>query len=85
MPQYIRISIGSNLSQQFNNEDRPMPNKFLSIQSVPTSTYRSNFHPSPTVANGDMPSPGGNGGAFGSFGVGGLGGSGWRGGRRGGG
>ena len=31
---------------QFNTEDRPLPNKFLSIQSIPMTSYRSNFNPS---------------------------------------
>ncbi|KAG6821117.1 hypothetical protein H0H93_006456 [Arthromyces matolae] len=36
---------GIGLEFQYNTEDRPLPNKFLSIQSVPNSSFRSNFQP----------------------------------------
>lgn len=68
-----------------------MPNKFLSIQSLPQTAYRSSFHAkpgfnSPVTGPGEGPGIGvaapGPGGAFAGFGVGGtgvLGGPGWRG------
>ena len=79
--------------RQYNTEDRPLPNKFLSIQAVPQSGYRASFHKggSPVTAPGDGPTPvsAGPGGAFAGFGVnggvlsgtaggGGGGGGGWR-------
>lgn len=78
---------------QYNTDDRPLPNKFLSIQAVPQSSYRSSFVPgsSPTTpGGGSTPQGVGRGGAggrtlsssdFGSFGTGaGIGGgSAWRG------
>ncbi|KAI0052029.1 translation initiation factor eIF4e [Auriscalpium vulgare] len=77
-------SIG--LEFQYNTEDRPQPNKFLSIQAVPQSSFRSTFQgktASPISAAGEGPAPpsAGPGGAFAGFGVGGgiVGpGNGWR-------
>jgi len=78
---------GIGLEFQYNNDDRPVPNKFLSIQSLPQTSYRSSFHAknSPMSGPGEGPNltggpPGvaGPGGAFAGFGVGGLS-SGWRG------
>ncbi|KAI0253434.1 eukaryotic translation initiation factor 4E class II [Lactifluus subvellereus] len=66
---------GIGLEFQYNTEDRPLPNKFLSIQAVPQSGYRSSFHKasSPVTAPGDGPGPvsagPGPGGAFAGFGV----------------
>ncbi|VDB87811.1 unnamed protein product [Peniophora sp. CBMAI 1063] len=88
---------GIGLEFQYNTEDRPLPNKFLSIQAVPVSGFRSSFHskpgtpstPSPISAGerdapGPIQPPQQGGGAFAGFGVGGLGGGGgWRGSRRG--
>ncbi|KAJ7229188.1 translation initiation factor eIF 4e-like domain-containing protein [Mycena pura] len=34
---------GIGLEFQFNSDDRPMPNKFLSIQSMPVTSYRPTF------------------------------------------
>ena len=73
---------------QYNNDDRPVPNKFLSIQAIPQSSYRTSFHGKPPGFNSPVSGPGegpqiggGPGGAFAGFGVGGGGvlGSGWRG------
>ena len=74
---------------QYNTEDRPLPNKFLSIQAMPTTSYRSTFgasasHPhkgslgSVTSPTSETPASSVSGGAFGSFGVGNIGGTGWR-------
>jgi len=67
-------SIG--LEFQYNTEDRPLPNKFLSIQAVPQSSFRPTFHnkpASPVTGPGEGPGPGpasaGPGGAFAGFGV----------------
>ncbi|KAG6918204.1 hypothetical protein DXG01_015993 [Tephrocybe rancida] len=38
---------GIGLEFQYNTDDRPLPNKFLSIQSVPNSSFRSSFQPGP--------------------------------------
>lgn len=38
---------GIGLEFQFNTEDRPQPNKFLSIQAVPPSGFRNSFHAPP--------------------------------------
>ncbi|KAI0027410.1 translation initiation factor eIF 4e-like domain-containing protein [Vararia minispora EC-137] len=35
---------GIGLEFQYNTEDRPLPNKFLSIQAVPVSGFRPSFH-----------------------------------------
>ncbi|KAF8638731.1 hypothetical protein AX16_010454 [Volvariella volvacea WC 439] len=53
---------------QYNTEDRPLPNKFLSIQAIPNSSYRSSFQPaapSPIGAGGIHPRQYGAG-AFGN-------------------
>ncbi|KAH0581835.1 hypothetical protein H2248_011513 [Termitomyces sp. 'cryptogamus'] len=34
---------GIGLEFQYNTEDRPLPNKFLSIQALPTTSFRSTF------------------------------------------
>ncbi|PIL27769.1 hypothetical protein GSI_10922 [Ganoderma sinense ZZ0214-1] len=79
---------GIGLEFQYNNDDRPVPNKFLSIQAIPQSSYRTSFHGKPPGFNSPVSGPGegpqlggGPGGAFAGFGVGGGGvlGSGWRG------
>jgi translation initiation factor 4E len=71
---------------QHNSDDRPPPNKFLSIQSMPTSSFRPGFsgHP-PTTAPSGLPSRsdtsvGGNTDTgFGNFGTGmGIGGQAWK-------
>ncbi|KZT66664.1 translation initiation factor eIF4e [Daedalea quercina L-15889] len=80
---------GIGLEFQYNNDDRPTPNKFLAIQALPQTSFRSSFHGS---KNSPMSGPGegpglpaagapGPGGAFAGFGIGGSGalGSGWRG------
>ncbi|KAI5118595.1 hypothetical protein M0805_004170 [Coniferiporia weirii] len=72
---------GIGLEFQYNSEDRPPPNKFLSIHSsFPQSSFRPTFNsgpaPSPTQAASDGPLSAGPGGAFSGFGVGGAG---WRG------
>ncbi|KAH8992714.1 eukaryotic translation initiation factor 4E class II [Lactarius akahatsu] len=76
---------GIGLEFQYNTEDRPLPNKFLSIQAVPQSSFRPTFHKtgSPVTVPGELPGPGpapapgpgpanansGPGGAFAGFGV----------------
>ncbi|KAH9941086.1 translation initiation factor eIF4e [Epithele typhae] len=79
---------GIGLEFQYNNDDRPVANKFLTIQAVPQTSYRTSFHGkppgfSPVTSPGEGPQIGGPGpgGAFAGFGVGGGGvlGSGWRG------
>ena len=83
-----RASVNSWPCVQYNNDDRPVPNKFLTIQAVPQSSYRTSFHGKPPGYNSPVSGPGegpqiagGPGGAFAGFGVGGGGvlGSGWRG------
>jgi len=37
---------GIGLEFQYNTDDRPLPNKFLSIQAMPQTSYRSSFTPS---------------------------------------
>lgn len=71
-------SIG--LEFQYNTDDRPLANKFLSIQSMPTTAYRSSFQAPPGGGHGasrsfggDQPpvaGPAGNAGTFGQFGAG---------------
>lgn len=76
---------------QYNTEDRPLPNKFLSIQAMPTTSYRSTFGASAThihkssfgnvtspTSEAGTPASTASGGAFGSFGIGNIGGTGWR-------
>jgi translation initiation factor 4E len=68
---------------QYNTEDRPQPNKFLCIQSIPTTGFRSTFQtqtqgpgggPANTGLSNRFPQsdhhhqPGSAGTAFGSFG-----------------
>ncbi|EAU82831.1 eukaryotic translation initiation factor 4E-1A [Coprinopsis cinerea okayama7 len=65
---------GIGLEFQYNSDDRPPPNKFLSISALPQTSYRSSFQPQPGTPVG------GPGGAFGSFGMG-IGG-GWKGGAK---
>jgi len=59
-------SIG--LEFQYNTEDRPLPNKFLSIQSMPQTSYRSSFQPGHSHSrslgrNEGSPTDGGSGSA----------------------
>ncbi|ETW75701.1 hypothetical protein HETIRDRAFT_422374 [Heterobasidion irregulare TC 32-1] len=83
---------GIGLEFQYNTEDRPLPNKFLSIQAVPQSSFRSSFHGktssvSSPISGPDSMSPvsAGPGAAFAAFSLGGGGalgggiGGGWRG------
>ncbi|EIN08991.1 translation initiation factor eIF4e [Punctularia strigosozonata HHB-11173 SS5] len=58
------------LEFQYNSEDRPNHNKFISIQSIPQTSYRPSFRNSPVAGPGEGPQVGG---AFGSFSVGGGG------------
>ncbi|KAG2054342.1 translation initiation factor eIF4e, partial [Suillus hirtellus] len=66
-------------SRLYNTDDRPLPNKFISIQSAPASSFRSSFG---VAAHGHKGSTGGNtsptsdvrtppsaAAAFGSFGM----------------
>jgi len=82
-------SIG--LEFQYNSDDRPPPNKFLAIQTIPTSSFRPGFSGLPSVAGSGLPSrsasndtPAGGGigssdGGFGTFGTGmGIGGPTWK-------
>ncbi|KAG6831669.1 hypothetical protein H0H87_004455 [Tephrocybe sp. NHM501043] len=55
---------GIGLEFQYNTEDRPLPNKFLSIQAVPNSSFRSNFQP-----KSGPPSAGVGHGRTGSLGI----------------
>lgn len=76
---------GIGLEFQYNNDDRPVPNKFLSIQALPQTSYRTSFHAKSSPVSGPGESgaqfpAAGPGGAFAGFGVGGGAiGSGWRG------
>lgn len=67
------------LEFQYNTEDRPQPNKFLSIQSIPTTSFRSTFQV-PSSAGGSRLSdqPNSANAAFGGFGGGTLGSGGWK-------
>ncbi|KAK7061231.1 hypothetical protein R3P38DRAFT_2677057 [Favolaschia claudopus] len=47
---------GIGLEFQYNSDDRPLPNKFLSIQAMPVTSYRPTFQP-----NGPGRLPGGHG------------------------
>lgn len=83
----VSESDGIGLEFQYNTEDRPLPNKFLSIQSIPTtSSFRSSFQPLSSTLDRDRDrdrdapqsasaSSGGTG-SFGNFSVG-LGGT-WK-------
>lgn len=77
------------LEFQFNSEDRPPPNKFLSIQSAPASSFRASFQGNPpsaqNAASGHAPTRSYGGGdaapvaGFGGFGTGmGIGGQVWK-------
>jgi len=66
------------LEFQFNTDDRPLPNKFLSIQSLPASSFRSTFQSGAGGQNrpmgheqGGPPGVGGAGPGPGGVGVGG--------------
>ncbi|EKM76423.1 hypothetical protein AGABI1DRAFT_115765 [Agaricus bisporus var. burnettii JB137-S8] len=76
------------LEFQYNTEDRPQPNKFLSIQAMPTSSFRSSFQSQGPLSAGmsgrmsgfpQVEQPGSTNAAFGSFGQGALGGLPWKG------
>lgn len=87
------VTISPFLSQ-YNSEDRPPPHKFLSIQSIPTSSFRPGFSGlPPTIAGpsglpsrytaGDASTGASIGssdvGGFGNFGTGmGIGGQSWK-------
>ncbi|KAJ7929058.1 translation initiation factor eIF 4e-like domain-containing protein [Mycena leptocephala] len=85
---------GIGLEFQYNTDDRPLPNKFLSIQAMPVTSYRPTFQPQGgRAAWGDtgaqslwvrpsVPASAGPGGAFGSFGIGIGGAAAWRGSKR---
>ena len=64
--------------EQYNSDEPPGPNKFLTIQAVPQTSYRTSFHGKPPGFNSPVAGPGegpqiggGPGGAFAGFGVGG--------------
>lgn len=40
---------------QHNSDDRPPPNKFLSIQSIPTSSFRPGFSGHSSIAPSGLP------------------------------
>jgi translation initiation factor 4E len=74
----IIVFMISDMTWQFNSDDRPPMNKFLSIQAVPQTSYRSSFRNSPATGPGEGPGPiggpqtpstrfgaGGGGGVFG--------------------
>lgn len=66
---------GIGLEFQYNTDDRPPPNKFISIQGLPSTAFRSTFAAGSTrgpLSTGDSVTPL-SGGAFGSFGMGGIG------------
>ena len=73
---------------QFNSDDHPPLNKFISIQAMPSTAFRSTFSPSShghrsALGNATASNESGtstSGGAFGSFGIGNIGGgTNWRG------
>ncbi|KAF5351123.1 hypothetical protein D9756_008202 [Leucocoprinus leucothites] len=75
------------LEFQYNTEDRPQPNKFLSIQSIPNTGFRSSFQPQGPASAGlssrmsgfpGSDQPGSASAAFSSFGLGPMGGSTWK-------
>jgi translation initiation factor 4E len=68
---------GIGLEFQYNTDDRPPPNKFLSIQALPNTSYRSSFQQTPGGSTPTSATPMG-GGAFGAFGMG-IGGTNWKG------
>jgi translation initiation factor 4E len=72
---------------QHNSDDRPPPNKFLSIQTMPTSSFRPGFSslppttaaPSGLPLRGDAPAISSSDTGFGKFGTGmGMGGQTWK-------
>ncbi|KAK2467470.1 hypothetical protein APHAL10511_000325 [Amanita phalloides] len=74
---------GIGLEFQYNTEDRPLPNKFLAIHGMPTSSYRATFQPSqpplqPSNVSNNSNSNLVGGAAFGSFGMGIGGAGGWK-------
>ncbi|PPQ75748.1 hypothetical protein CVT26_001669 [Gymnopilus dilepis] len=61
------------LEFQYNSDDRPPPNKFISIQAAPVSSFRSSFQGLPNSGPASAGVGGGagiGGGAFGGFGTG---------------
>ena len=40
---------------QYNSDDRPPPNKFLSIQTIPTSSFRPGFSGHSSTAPSGLP------------------------------
>ncbi|KAJ6583196.1 translation initiation factor eIF 4e-like domain-containing protein [Mycena sp. CBHHK59/15] len=88
---------GIGLEFQYNTDDRPLPNKFLSIQAMPVTSYRPTFAPrhartesaggdgspyTPIDAPNVPASAGPASGAFGNFGIGIGGSAAWRGAKR---
>ena len=72
---------------QYNSDDRPPPNKFLSIQTIPTSSFRPGFSghstagaPSARSATSDTSAGGASAdGGFNNFGTSmGIGGHAWK-------
>ena len=72
---------------QHNSDDRPPPNKFLSIQAIPTSSFRPGFPPGGITGSSGLHSRstsndahmGASDTGFGSFGTGvGIGGQTWK-------
>lgn len=52
---------GIGLEFQYNTDDRPLPNKFLSISALPSTSYRPSFNPSsPAAAHGPGHARGGS-------------------------
>ncbi|KAL4068631.1 translation initiation factor eIF 4e-like domain-containing protein [Scleroderma yunnanense] len=75
---------GIGLEFQYNTDDRPPLNKFISIQAMPSTAFRSTFSPSHRgpLGNASTSSESGtptSGGAFDRFGIGSIGGTNWRG------
>ncbi|KAH7909383.1 translation initiation factor eIF4e [Hygrophoropsis aurantiaca] len=58
---------GIGLEFQYNTDDRPLPNKFLSIQALPTTSFRSTFGSGGAFGGGSASAfgPGPGSGAFG--------------------
>ncbi|KAI0364157.1 hypothetical protein BV20DRAFT_1057469 [Pilatotrama ljubarskyi] len=84
--------IARKMSLPSYNDEQPVPNKFLSIQAISQSSFRTSFHGKPPGFNSPVSVPGegpqigagagpGPGGAFAGFGMGGGSalGQGWRG------
>jgi len=83
----LDISEADNIGLDFqhNSDDRPLPNKFLSIQSIPTSSFRPGFpgHSTaglpPRSVTGDTPVGASTDTGFSNFGTGmGIGGQAWK-------